>query len=193
MAEQIETLDKLFSDDKITSDIARSIIAEFKTHKNIKSVTLQHTDDRNKTTAEITSRVLQVLKYSYHERAKDVQGYWMITCRAALLITFADDIKNPAIVDVPVQVNFKVRSAGVTAENRGDKAFSVESAAFTQAPQIMSPLLDHSNKKLTDDDRSQANGEVYLARQAFEKYQADLLEVAKDPETWSAELTPLSN
>lgn len=193
MVEQIETLDKLFSDDKITSDVTRSIIAEFKTHKNFKSVTLQHTDDQKKTTAEITSRVRQVLKYSYHERAKDVQGYWTITCRAALLITFADDIKNPAIVDVPVQVNFKVRSAGVTAENRGDKAFSVESAVFTQAPQIMSPLLDHSNKKLTDDDRSQANGEVYLARQAFEKYRADLLEVAKDPETWSAELTPLSN
>lgn len=192
MAEHIETLDKLFSDDKITNDVTRSIIAEFKTHKNFKSVILQHTDDHKKTTAKITSRVTQVLKYSYHERAKDMLGYWTITCRAALLMTFADDIDNPAVVDVPVQINFKVRSAGVTAENRGDKAFSVESAVFTQAPMITDPILDHS-KKLTDQDRSQANGEIYLARQAFEKYQADLLEVAKDPDTWSAELTPLSN
>lgn len=175
----IETIDKLFYDKKVTSDITRSVISQLTSYKTQQALPLTASNGEH-TTATITARLTQLMKYSYEsDDDGTLDGTWDIIYRAALLVRFAH---TKSVVDVPLQLTLSVGSAGA-------RAVKVTNVLITSEPKVSHPELDHLNHDSSDDE---INTDVYQSRQRFNQYRDALVDVAKSSLTWDTELVTLS-
>lgn len=175
----IETIDKLFYDKKVTSDITRSVISQLTSYKTQQALPLTASNGEH-TTATITARLTQLMKYSYEsDDDGTLDGTWDIIYRAALLVRFAH---TKSVVDVPLQLTLSVGSAGA-------RAVKVTNVLITGEPKVSHPELDHLKHDSSDDE---INTDVYQSRQRFNQYRDALVDVAKSSLTWDTELVTLS-
>lgn len=175
----IETQDKLFYEEKLTSDITRSAVGQLTTYRQDRKMTLTD-DDGHQTTANILSRVTDIIKYSYNPTKYDLDGEWHVICRGALLVRFDG---TQSVVDVPFRLSMSLASAGA-------RSAVITKASIMQDPKIMNPMSERrGHGGFTDNE---INTDIYKSRQLFNQYRNALIKIAKSSLTWDADLVAIS-
>lgn len=175
----IETQDKLFYEEKLTSDITRSAVGRLTTYRQDRKMTLTD-DDGQQTTANILSRVTDIIKYSYNPTKYDLDGEWHVICRGALLVRFDG---TQSVVDVPFRLSMSLASAGA-------RSAVIAKASIMRDPKIMNPMSERrGHGGFTDNE---INTDIYKSRQLFNQYRNALIKIAKSSLTWDADLVAIS-
>ena len=175
----VETQNKLFYEAKVTADITRSAIGQLTTYRRDRKMTLTD-DDGQQTTANIRSRVTDLLKYSYNPTKYDLDGEWHVICRGALLVKFEG---THSVVDIPFRLSMTFSSAGA-------RSAVIAKASIMQDPKIMNPMSERRGHGGFSDN--ELNTDIYTSRQLFNQYRNALIKVAKSSLTWDADLVAIS-